>query len=191
MGEAGRKQEWWGEPGLLFDITTIILLAGSDLVSPWLVSIQWPVITVPQEFPLYVPLSSALQPTTAGNLVKKPLRSTGWSGSFWLWAKSTWWEHMMMETELSRYFPFYVHFFRFLKVQHRCGHVLRHLQNAAFKGTVHPKIKEQTKQNLFFLLPVLFIHLDCFGDISRRDVCLLLNMMELNGTQQLSQRGRH
>lgn len=86
-GWVGKKQEWWGEPRLLFDITTIILLAGSDLVSPWLVSIQWPVITIPEEFPLYVPLSSSLEPATAGNVMEKKkkkqtLRSADWSASF-------------------------------------------------------------------------------------------------------------
>lgn len=82
----GRQQEneWWVESKLLFDLTTIILLAGSDLVSPWLVSIQWPVITIPKEFPLYVPLSFSLQPATAGSLMKK---NTDWSGSFCLQAK--------------------------------------------------------------------------------------------------------
>ena len=56
------------------------------------------------------------------------------------------------------------------------------------KGTVNPKIKKIK----FPLLPVaLFIHLDSFGvsewpsfgDISCREVCILLNMMELNGTR--------
>ena len=46
-----------------------------------------------------------------------------------------------------------------------------------FKGTVHPKF-------ISFLLPVvLFISLDSFGfgDIGRRDFCLLSNIMGLNG----------
>lgn len=79
-GKAWRKHEWWGEPRLLFDLTTIVLLVGSDLVSRWLGSIQWPVITIPEEFPLYVLLSSSLEPATAGNLLK----TTDWSDSFWL-----------------------------------------------------------------------------------------------------------
>ena len=131
VGEAGRKQEWWGEPRLLFDITTIILLSGSDLVSPWLVSIQWPVITVPQEFPLYVPLSSALQPTTAGNLVKKPLRSTGWSGSvgekthdenIWWWRRS--WADIFLLMYISwGFWRFDIIVVTFFLRNLRCGYV--------------------------------------------------------------------
>lgn len=37
-------------------------------------------------------------------------------------------------------------------------------------------------QILFFpVLPVMLINLDCF-DVSCRDVCLVLNIMELDGT---------
>lgn len=50
------------ERGLLYDLTTLILLAGSDLVTPWLLSIHWSVITLSKDFLLYVPVlfSSAM-----------------------------------------------------------------------------------------------------------------------------------
>lgn len=67
---------------VLFNLSAVILLAGSDLFSPLLFSIQWPVIILPEEFPLYVPLSSCLQPATAGDLINKLLKTTDWSGSF-------------------------------------------------------------------------------------------------------------
>ena len=49
----------------------------------------------------------------------------------------------------------------------------------------HLHLKGQFSQNLkyiLFLLPVvLFINLDYFGDIGRRDFCLLSNFMGVNG----------
>ena len=54
------------------------------------------------------------------------------------------------------------------------------LLSKPFKGTVHNKIKN----TLFLLHLVLFIsclELSNFGDIGRRDFCLLSNIMGLNG----------
>lgn len=105
----GRQQEneWWVESKLLFDLTTIILLAGSDLVSPWLVSIQWPVITIPKEFPLYVPLSFSLQPATAGSLMKKTQTDL---------VHSVCRQNMLMEKEQRRLLFSYVHHLRFQRL---------------------------------------------------------------------------
>ena len=47
-----------------------------------------------------------------------------------------------------------------------------------FKGTVHRKI---TKYIFFLLFVVRFIKVVSFGDVGRRDFCLLSNIMGLNG----------
>lgn len=58
--------------------------------------------------------------------------------------------------------------------------------NKYLKGTVHPKIKRYIFSLylllLFFFL-FFFFFLPCFGGTGHRDVCLLCNIREQNGTQ--------
>ena len=66
---------------------------------------------------------------------------------------------------------------KFKAVQKKLDKIL--LTHKFFERTVHPKIK---KNKTLFLLPVeLFISLDSFEDICRRDFCLPYDIMGLNG----------